>query len=158
MIDPTGAFQLLREALGDLVLASSEVEESLQDGIATLGGALEDEDKYKIATSTLGWLVNKFEQQYELQSAGVAGAESVGPLCTRLRDLSRERNDLIHAMWTFDSDVGVAQRYRVRKQGGGLELNMASVDPDSVLDLASRFRNAGARLWEILLRLGDLKG
>jgi len=39
MIDPTGAFRPLREALGDLVLASSEVEESLQDGIWTLGGA-----------------------------------------------------------------------------------------------------------------------
>ena len=31
MIDPTGAFRELREALGDLVLASSEVEESLQE-------------------------------------------------------------------------------------------------------------------------------
>lgn len=38
MIDPTGVFRPLREALGDLVLASSEVEETLQDGIWTLGG------------------------------------------------------------------------------------------------------------------------
>jgi hypothetical protein len=129
MIDPTGTFRPLREALGDLVLASSELEESLQDGIWTLGGALENKDKHTVATSTLGWLVNEFEKQYEMQSANVAGAESVEPLCELLRDLSRERNDLIHAMWTFDSDVGVARRHRVKKEGGGLELNIASVPP-----------------------------
>lgn len=158
MIDPTEAFRELREALGDLVLASSEVEESLQDGIWKLGGALENDDKYKVATSTLGWLVNEFEKHYEMQSANVAGAESVEPLCKRLRNLGRERNDLIHAFWTFDSDVGVARRHRLKKEGGGLELNIESVHPDKVLDLASRFRNAGTKLWEMLLRLGDLKG
>jgi hypothetical protein len=50
MIDPTGAFRPLREALGDLVLASSEVEEGLQEGIWTFGGALENDDKYEVAT------------------------------------------------------------------------------------------------------------
>jgi hypothetical protein len=158
MIDPTEAFRPLREALGDLVLASSEVEESLQDGIWTLGGALEDEDKHKVATSTLGWLVNEFEKHYGMQSANVTRAESAAPLCKCLRDLSQERNDLIHAFWTFDSDVGVARRHRMNKAGGGLELNIESIHPDKVLDLAARFRNAGNRLWEILLRLGDLKG
>lgn len=157
MPDPTDTFRSLREALGDLVLASSEVEESLQDGIWTLAGTLENDDKHKVATSTLGWLVNEFETHYESQSANVAGAESVAPLCSCLRELGRERNDLIHAAWTFDSDGGVARRHRVKKAGGGLELNIESVHPEKVLDLAARFRNAGNRLWEILLRLGDMK-
>lgn len=60
-------------------------------------------------------------------------------------------------MWTFDSDAAVARRHRVRKDGGGLDLNIESVSPEMVLDLASRFRNAGDKLWEILLHLGDLK-
>ena len=156
VIDPEGVFRPWREALGDLVLASSEVEETLQDGIWTLGGALENDDKYQVATSTLGWLVNKFEKQYAMQSASVAGADPIAPLCERLRDLSRERNDLIHGMWTFDSDEGVARRHRVRKDGGGLDLNIQAVSVDQVLDLASRFRNAGDKLWEILLHLEDL--
>jgi hypothetical protein len=88
----------------------------------------------------------------------VAGAESVEPLCELLRDLGRERNDLIHAMWTFDSEAGVARRHRLKKAGGGLELNIESFRPEQVLDLAARFRNADNKLWEILLRLGDLKG
>jgi hypothetical protein len=92
-----------------------------------------------------------------MQSANVVGADPVEPLCERLRDLGRERNDLIHAFWTFDSDADVARRHRVKKDGGGLELNIESVHPDKVLDLASRFRDAGTKLWEILLRLGDLK-
>ena len=157
MIDPTGAFRELREALGDLVLASSEVEESLQDGIWMLGGAVENDDKYKVATSTLGWLVSQFEQHYKKQSKDVLGAEPADDLCEFLRKLSEERNDLIHAMWTFDSDGGIARRHRVKKEGGGgLELNVQSVRPDMVLDLASRFRNTGEKLWEILLRLEEL--
>lgn len=64
MGDATGAFRDLHEALGELVIASSGVEESLQDGIWTLGGALENKDKYKVASSPLGWLVDKFHEHY----------------------------------------------------------------------------------------------
>ncbi len=157
MVDPIGGFRDLREALGEMVIASSEVEESLQDGIWMLGGAQDDKEQYTVATSTLGWLVTKFEKLYNEQSANLAGSEPADALCQRLRDLSQQRNDLIHGMWTFDSGDGIARRHRVRKDGGGLMLNVQSVYADEVRDLASQFRNAGAKLWEILVRLGDLK-
>jgi hypothetical protein len=46
----------------------------------------------------------------------------------------------------------------LRKKGAGLSSTSRLSLLDMVLDLASRFRNAGDKLWEILLRLGDLGG
>lgn len=150
-------FRTLREALGELLIASSEVEETLQDGIWTIEGAQEDYDHYEVATSMLGTLINKFEAAYNQEAARFPEAGSASELSRHVRDLSRERNDLIHGMWTFDADEGVARRHRVRKEEGGLALNTKAVKPKEVRDLARRFRNAATKLWEILLRLGDLK-
>jgi hypothetical protein len=153
MADSEGALRDLHEALGELVIASSAVEEILHDGIVYLSGELSDTQRLSVANSPLGNLIDMFEARYLKRAAKTEGLPPVADLCTLFRRLSKERNDLLHAMWTFDSESGVARRYRTKTEGGGLRLDVQSVYPDSVRDLASRLHGAEDKLYEIMVQV-----
>ena len=143
---------MLLEALGDLVIASSSLEESLKDAIWKLGGAATDDAQYRVASMPLGTLVDTFQKLYVAEPAGVA---PVDKFCVGLKDLARDRSDLIHALWVFESGGRKAYRHRTKKTGAGLVLNTEAVTPVSVRALVGRFQNADDKLWEIIVPLFD---
>lgn len=147
--------ELLR-ALGALVVNFSALEESLHDAVWVLAD-VGDDDRNMVTINVLTaglqfrTLVEKFGALCtEFKSRLCVPLTEAQEFCRLVLTLNDERNRYVHSAWSAAADVGHRRFRRSAKTKTGFRLDIRSVSPDDIFDLAERLQQAEQKLWEIV--------
>jgi hypothetical protein len=133
-------------ALGTLVLARSETEESLQFVIADEFTQHAEAARALLAGLAFGTLVDRFEAVYRSRFPSPGGPEEIRSFCRELSELDRRRGVLIRTIWS-QWDTGETQRAnRPTTHAGGAEESNPVVSVTDIHGLAAEFDRASNRL------------
>ena len=137
------------EALGELVVHFSFLEDSLRDAIYLSSG---ESKVVQILTARLSFreLVTKWGAVcVELRL--VSNPQHVKQLGTALEKVNGDRNELIHSAWSIEVPAGETRRYKLsadRKKG--LRLNVRNVTLEDIHKVISQIENLDRKIWEIV--------
>lgn len=143
----------LYRALGRLVFEFGQLDQSLHDALYLATGGREET---RILTAGLRFpeLVARFEALYASFEPATTGERGVKNLCGVLRGLNDERNREMHSIWGFYATSGHPLRTQQRLKRGGMMLEIHSVTPSELQELATRMSEAADKVWEVALDYG----
>jgi len=144
---PNPPSDALLRALGRLVLAHSEVEESLRAAIALNVGT--DLVAAEILTAGISFrsLVDKFGALYREVNGDPSYREMLRAFCNHLSDLNEQRNSLIHASWLHFDTGEVRRLRRSATPHKGLVTSSHGVAPADIEQLVATLAAADTKLW-----------
>ena len=152
MPEPSPSRELLA-ALGELVVAFSQLEASLHDSIWFLSGS--SDQSATILTHGMSYrvLIDKFCALYSIRWPGSPDAKAILDFGGTLGALGEERNTMIHSFWLVDHSSGYNQRvrrsvHRLR----GLSDKVTNVTPEQIAALTDRIEQADNKLIEFVMR------
>lgn len=150
-ISETEPSEALFSALGRLVFDFGQLEEAVRHALLSVFDG-SDEARAILTGLNFRQLVERFGALYAAFEYEGSGEPGVVPLCRLLSQLNNERNREIHATWGLWAANGQPMRHRERLQGSNaLSLTMETVQPEELLALAKRMRDASDVVWQVRL-------
>ena len=141
-------------ALGQLVYAFAQLEQSLLHALAT---ALGDTEEANVVLAGLNFnqALDRFSVLYATVGDSYEGGMS--KLCSTLAALTAERNRHIHSNWAFWGS-GAPARIRTRlKRNKGVAFSMETVDPGEVLHLARRMDEQTEAIYRLRIQYMEVR-
>ncbi len=138
-------------ALGTLLVAFSELEETAYFAISYPFGEHSDRAQALAAGTMFRGLIDKFGALYQGLPLRNHTPEDVHAFCKHLQGLNSERNRIIHAVWLPLDDGTVHTASRRREAHNGLFGKSTPITAAAIMDLVDRLDAAAHKLLEYAL-------